>query len=63
MTRRRTAHGIGHRIGNWCCRIIAIECLGGLAYYAARAGSYLTIGELVVLAVVSRLAVHRKRRR
>lgn len=59
-SRRR---GLGHRIGNWCCWIIAAECLGGLGYYAVRAGSYLTVALLVLLAVVSRLAHHLKRRR
>lgn len=36
MTRRRTRHGIGHRIGNWCCWAIWWLCIAGIPIVSSR---------------------------
>lgn len=55
--------GLGYRIGQWCCWGIGIECLGGEAYYAVRAGSFVAVVLLVALGVGCWFAIHHRRRR
>lgn len=61
MANRR--RGLGYRVGNWMCRAIAVECLGGEAYYAIRAGAGLSVALLAAAGIGARFAIRRITRR
>jgi hypothetical protein len=58
-----TRRGVGYRFGQWCCYAIALETVGGVAYYAVLAGQILSVLLLTALGIGARYGIHRISRR